>query len=178
MNHIMIDIETMDTEASALVLSIGAVMFNPAGGDMIDNYYADIDWINESLGRTISPATVHWWLQQSGEARGRLTDPHSSKSKLGAALGRLTQWMGPNPVVWGNGPCFDISIMEHAYKSCGMIHPWRHSDVRCVRTIKKLVASEALIGVEREGIHHDALADAIYQARLVSAVYGILGVSE
>ena len=67
-NDIMLDIETLDTSPSAIVLSIGAVKFNSVG--LGDTFYVRLDSDPQlALGRTQSEATLTWWAGQSDAAR-------------------------------------------------------------------------------------------------------------
>ena len=64
--------------------------------------------------------------------------------------------------VWGNGATFDNVILSNAYKAAGMEQPWKFWDDRCYRTVKGLLPD---IKIERLGTHHNAVYDAMSQAR-------------
>ena len=71
MNHIMVDIETLDTVQSAVVLSIGAVAFDPHTKELGEKFYVEFTTdlqAQQRLGRTISADTVTWWMQQGAAA--------------------------------------------------------------------------------------------------------------
>jgi Mesyanzhinovviridae exonuclease len=83
-NHVMLDLETLGTEAGCVVVAIGAVAFDPMGAyvhppDMTnlqsDEFYAVID-IQSCLdaGLRINGNTLYWWLQQSPDARRHVTE--------------------------------------------------------------------------------------------------------
>lgn len=169
MQDVMIDIETLDTRPSAVVLSIGAVRFDVATrgalGEKI-HLYIDID---DSVrhGRTISGSTFQWWLGQPAAARERIltADP----LKLPIAMGELAQFIGPKDRVWGNGAAFDNVILADCFRSAGMDAPWRFWNDYCYRTVKNLY--KHVPKPEFVGVKHDALDDAINQAWHLQHIY-------
>ena len=64
--------------------------------------------------------------------------------------------------VWGNGAAFDNVILAAAYSRQRMQCPWRRPNDRCYRTLKALHPE---IEFERVGEHHNAIDDAVSQAR-------------
>lgn len=158
--HTMIDIETMGTEESAIITSIGACTFSFKENKIISKFYDRVEWKHGQQGRAPDLSTLHWWLQQSPEAQKECI---ANGKPLRKVLEEFKDWLPKKPMVWGNGPCFDISILEHAFKTLDMGVPWKYHAVRCHRTIKMLATGIAPDPV-REGTHHNALDDSIYQA--------------
>jgi hypothetical protein len=61
----MVDIETLDTQISAAIVSIGAVVFDPRGEDYQETFSLTIDEkSNRWHGRTVSDATLEWWAHE------------------------------------------------------------------------------------------------------------------
>lgn len=170
MHHIMLDLETLDTESTAVVTAIGAVFFDPSIRWVGPAYYAVMDdWREQvEIGRTISPETVKWWLKQSDDARKELHSPlfpTSLSDALNGFKGFVSQHgnVDPNKVcVWGNGANFDNVILRSLYKSYGEAAPWAWYNDRCYRTLKSLGSRAPKI--EFQGERHNARADAINQA--------------
>lgn len=112
-----------------------------------------------------------WWLTRSENARQALLE---NPIPLGKALGEFSQFLSPhgasNITIWGKGSDFDNVILANAYRALGLQAPWKYKNNRCVRTILALVP-DACDGVESEGTKHNALDDAIYQARCVSRAW-------
>jgi hypothetical protein len=112
----MIDIETLDTEVSAAIVSIAAITFNPRGDGINEEatFRSTIDQrSNRFHGRTVSDATVAWWAAQSPEAwDATFGGPHT---ELSSALRQFTRWineMRPTCTrVWAKDPDFDINIL-------------------------------------------------------------------
>lgn len=167
---IMIDLETLGTRADAVILSIGAVKFDP-GSERIDAdaFYASISIdSNTDAGRHISESTLLWWFQQSAEARKVFAEP---KVVLGAALDDLATWIDhPDYQVWSNGADFDIPMLAHAYSTHGLNVPWKFYNTNCYRTFKKLPFAKNAVKVVNP-TKHNALADAINQAQQLQEFY-------
>lgn len=179
----MIDIETLDTIESAVVLSIGVVAFNHRyqEGGITKEFYCGIgtkDLRDEQIimGRTVSTDTVQWWKKQSGKAQNVFKN--STHDSVTDALDDLTKFITKShvtdqPNIWGNGPDFDNQIVSSLYRSYGMTPPWKFFQYRCHRTMKMMhghIASPLL----REGAHHNALDDATHQAKtLMKIVYAL-----
>jgi hypothetical protein len=68
-------------------------------------------------------------------------------------------------MVWGNGASFDQPILEACYKAVGRKAPWPYYAAMCYRTIKNLNkdCKEAL--PPNNDSHHNAEADALWQAQ-------------
>ena len=69
---VMIDLETLDTSPTAVVLSLGAVAFDPYTHAHGATFYVEFTNFLEQqtgVGRTISPSTMLWWMQQNATAR-------------------------------------------------------------------------------------------------------------
>lgn len=72
---IMLDLETLDTRPSAVIVSIGAVEFDTNGPNPLREFYRVLQLPPQlSRGRTECPETLAWWSRQS-EAIGRWSTP-------------------------------------------------------------------------------------------------------
>jgi len=173
----MVDIETLDTTATAVVVSIGAVLFDPNKEGPIfpsDTLYEVLRLQPQiDVGRTVSADTLKWWMQQAPEARNvfnvHAVAPVTALSNFGAFC---TNAEG----VWGNGSDFDNAILASAIKSFDL-QGWRYSRNRCFRTLKNLGKTRDFVEPVRKGTHHNALDDAIYQAEYLQAVVKHLGLT-
>lgn len=175
-NHLMIDLETMDTRPTASILSIGAVVFNPVKGTLGNRLHRTV--LLDScldLGLTVSGDTIMWWLRQSDEARAAIAKGNMT---LQFVLQDLAFFIAQNPVhrVWSHGTVFDIAVLEHAFRAAKHKLPWAYNDSRDTRTIFE--AAEVNLNDFREGTAHNALDDAVSQAKAVNAAYRQLGLSQ
>jgi hypothetical protein len=174
--HLMIDIETYDTEITAVILSIGAVVFNPRGETLGDEFHIKLSTASQS-DRTTSDATVAWWMQQDADAREATFG--GKKIPIGIALMAFTNFINRlKPTctrVWAKSPDFDCSILNHACKQQNIRWPFKFWESRCCRTIIDLAYPMGdFPHMEVEGPKHDALADAKRQAKEVQHAYHVL----
>jgi len=172
----MIDIETFDTEVTATILSIGAVVFNPRETNYDSVFHTTIS-AKSQHDRTVSEGTQEWWKIQSPEAQANTFG--GAQISLSLALDNFARWANKlNPTctrIWAKSPDFDCSIMKHACDQHGVIWPFKFWEARCCRTIMELAYPEGdFPHIDMEGPAHDALADAKKQALEVQHAYYIL----
>ncbi|ELG5993231.1 exonuclease [Escherichia coli] len=173
-DHLMIDLETMGKNPDAPIISIGAIFFDPQTGDMGPEFSKTIDL--ETAGGVIDRNTIKWWLKQSREAQSAIM---TDEIPLDDALLQLREFIDENSgeffvQVWGNGANFDNTILRRSYERQGIPCPWRYYNDRDVRTIVELgkaIDFDARTAIPFEGERHNALDDARYQAKYVSAIW-------
>lgn len=170
---VMLDLETLGTVASAVILSMGAVKFNLETGEISDDgFYTSIS-IDSNLdyGRRIQEDTLLWWLKQPAAAQQVF---HEAKVALPEALESFSDWLQTDDHrMWSNGADFDLPMVAHAYHQTQLTVPWKFWNSRCFRTYKNLPGAKN-IQVEALGVKHNALSDAYNQAQLVSAIHSTL----
>ncbi|EHL6353308.1 3'-5' exoribonuclease [Escherichia coli] len=173
-HHLMIDLETMGKNPDAPINTIAGKFFDPATGEMGPEFSKTIDL--ETAGGVIDRDTIKWWLKQSREAQSAiLTD----EIPLDDALLQLREFIDENSgdffvQVWGNGATFDNVILRRSYERQGIPCPWRYTNDRDVRTMVALglvMDFDAITTIPFEGERHNALHDARYQAKYVSAIW-------
>ncbi|HGX8655151.1 3'-5' exoribonuclease [Escherichia coli] len=173
-DHLMIDLETMGKNPDAPIISIGAIFFDPQTGDMGPEFSKTIDL--ETAGGVIDRDTIKWWLKQSREAQSAIM---TDEIPLDDALLQLREFIDENSgeffvQVWGNGANFDNVILRRSYERQGIPCPWRYCNDRDVHTIVELgkaIDFDARTAIPFEGERHNALDDARYQAKYVSAIW-------
>ncbi len=167
---VMIDLETLCVKHTAKVISIGAVEFNVNTGHLGREFYCAVDRHTQAE-RTESQSTLNWWAKQSQEAQDAAFNAPDA-GLLSSALNGLRRFIKPSQVVWGNGSTFDISILEDAYNFAS---PWKFFNVNDVRTVVRMAK---VIGIDRPpmkvGTSHNALDDAIHQAKYTSTMWQAL----
>tara|TARA_R110000868_G_scaffold261331_3_gene519433 strand:+ start:8793 stop:9326 length:534 start_codon:yes stop_codon:yes gene_type:complete len=169
MPHVMIDLETLGTGHDAVILSLGAVKFEPMKpGSDIDSFHVTINPAScLAHGLTVTGDTIMWWLnsERSVARRELLAQPSVD---LWDALDGFATWFGGDSMpVWGNGATFDNVILRTAFEKVGIMCPWAFYHDRCYRTIKGFALH---VDMKREGTHHNALDDAVSQARHLQAI--------
>lgn len=170
--NVMLDLETLGTRPGCKVLSIGAVVFGPAG--LGATFYTEMD-MNAQPGLEADQDTLDWWAKQAPEARDRLFSNTSVKPTLGQGTAEFSKWLNtaaPGALVWGNGADFDNPILAAAYAVQGLKQPWGTWNGRCYRTLKALRPDVKLV---RSGTHHNALDDARSQADHATRILNAMG---
>ena len=166
----MIDIETLSTKTNAVILSIGAVKFDPFTEriDLDDGLDIKIDVDEQiALGRDVQEETLAWWANQPAEIQDAAM---SSENRV--SLEHFTQSLNKMMVgvdqIWCQGPQFDMVIIESLYKQLGKPIAWQYWQIRDSRTLFKVFGDPR--DKNREGAHN-ALIDCVYQAVGIQQIY-------
>lgn len=170
--NVMVDLETLGNGSSAVIVSIGACKFDVLTGISEDTFYTVVHPQScVSTGMEMDASTVVWWMSQSEEARKVFSD--SSAVPIQDALSSFSAWYPQDAALWGNGASFDNTILANAYRLTGQRPPWKFWNDRCYRTLKNMMP---LVQHEREGTHHNALDDAVFQAGHAIKILETLGI--
>ena len=165
MRDLMIDLETMGQRFDAPILSIGAVYFDLSTGNLGKTFISRVDPTDAMNYGKPHGETLKWWMGQGDAAR---KNAMSGTTSVYDAIAALCRFVDRDAVIWGNGPTFDVTILEHAMARTSVKVPWDFWNVNCCRTIKRIAYERGWKMPAREGVHHDALDDAVYQAKWVS----------
>lgn len=185
--HCMVDIETLAAGRDAMVLSIGAVEFDPfTVGELGSRFYTVIDPVSaQQAGLRIDAATIMWWMNQGAEARGAVFGAlPESRVTLASALEAFLAWYRAWRIaaVWANAPTFDLAILRDAFAAIqrqghDVRVPWHYRDERDFRTACRIVLGKEKVTywglpADLAGLpKHHALADAARQAVVVQEIY-------
>ena len=168
----MIDIETIGVAPGATILTIAAQSFDPFGtGYYPRHYYARIS-LESQENRTIDDSTLEWWATQPSVVREEAFNDEG-RVPLDQALDELGKLIWNSKFLWCQGPTFDCTILEHAYKSFGRPLPWQYYRVRDARTVYALYP-----GLGKPAASHHALEDCRRQIDLLQATLKHLDVKE
>ena len=160
MKKLMIDCETLDIGERPVLLSIGAVVFDD--NQIFEYFQIDIDIENsKEYGFTVSQETLDWWNQQDPIAKNMA---FSGKEKIDLALQKLVDFYADNGCdeIWSKGALADIRWINNVLDHFGIEKPWKYYKEFCFRTLLKSVPR---FEIPFAGIQHNALEDAIHQAK-------------
>ncbi len=144
--HFSLDIETLGSVGSPVVLSIGLYHMKDEIEEESDPkrlFIANID-IDSCLevGLTVSGSTLKWWFEQSDEARKALFVPQPRHLKYTIIV--LGEWFRSKIQsstrrkdeikIWSHST-FDIPVLNNACNAVGLKMPWSFKDTRDLRTI-------------------------------------------
>jgi hypothetical protein len=160
MQWVMFDLETLGTTADCVVLTLGAVRFDPRSNHIDKDSLLLKFNVDEQTarGRTISESTMEWWSKQKKEI---VEDAFSDQNRVSVehALEQFRKFVWNNDRIWSQGS-FDVNIMENMFMQFGYPVPWNYWQVRDSRTLFDIVDGE----LDRSK-HHNAVADAVSQAQ-------------
>lgn len=172
----MLDLETLNSTVDAAVVSIGAVKFNK--NEITSKFYQLVDIESSLKYGTTSGATLKWWFSQPSEVIKEAVDPTAVNLRL--TLERFVGFCIKNfnsadnfKYIWGNGAAFDNVILRNAYNKLELQPPWTFRQDMCYRTVKNLYPE---VKLDRSGVHHNALDDAISQANHLIEINKIINI--
>lgn len=165
----MVDIETLDTVETALVLEIGVVKVDFE--DSSREVYRCSPGRQEQLdaGRTISLDTLGFWTQQPEDAR-RLLRNGLTETPVKDCLDEISRFLDDAAEVWAKPPSFDLNILANLnrqFRPAGAGDLWYY---RAPRDLRTLLAVYGDPGVQHNGTVHNALDDADFQMRQLIAI--------
>ena len=177
----MLDLETVATTPDSVVLTFGAIKFDPFGDDALshdgttinmDTFYRRVD--PESFdwpSAEVDEGTIAWWSQQDAGAREEafgVDDRHSIRN----VMRDFYAWTKSDfDSVWANGPLFDIAILETINRKIERSNPWKYWQVKDCRTLYGLVEHQ-----RPNPMFHHALWDCWSQLVAVQSCYRNLGI--
>lgn len=170
---IMIDLETLNTTPDCVVLTIGAVRFDPKGTGIVEKLELrpTIEDQTEIYNRSISEDTLRWWSEQNPAALEEAFSEDGRQS-FKDCMEILYKFCWNRRAVWSNGAPFDLVVMEHAWRQTSDKPnpiPWPFWSMRDTRTLYE-IAGVSL----RDGnfvTSHKAVDDAERQAIVVQQAY-------
>lgn len=182
-SNLIIDLETLGTREGAVVISLGATLFDFENGkNDFDSYIEngfhvkfDVKDQVRNYKRGIEDGTLAWWKEQSAEAR-KILVPSDEDASMLEGLEMFNAWLRAskydfkNSYVWSRGTYFDFPKVESMYDQlnlkCGF-NTWKIRDVRTFIDVLVGVDNgkyEPQNGTPRNFVPHDALHDAAMDA--------------
>jgi hypothetical protein len=176
MADIMLDIETLGTCPDCVVLTLGAVKFDPySKTNMIGGIYCKPDVDDQiAQGRIVREDTMQWWSEQAEEVREEALGMEG-RIPVVQMLQELNRFLVGAGNIWAQGTVFDIGILEHLYRQYGMVPNWQYWQITDSRTLFKLHGDPRVKG--KAGLHN-ALEDCVSQAEAVQQIYADIGLEK
>lgn len=171
---VMLDLETLGTSPDCVILTLGAIKFNPFGdSEPGPGIYLRLD-IEEQLamGRTTLDSTIEWWAKQDPAVREEALGENGHRYKVNELRKELNKFLVGVDHIWAQGPAFDIVILENLYRSKSWPFPWHYWQIRDSRTLFGVHGDPREPGRDQA---HNALMDCYYQAKSVQKIYQKLG---
>lgn len=167
----MVDLETLATSPDAVILTIGAVLFDPYSTRIYDKFYVRVDIDScDKLGMQVNESTIEWWGKQSKEAQDEAFG-EENRLPIEEAIEKFHKFAWNSEAYWSHGSIFDINILETYYRKLNKATPWQFWQIRDTRTVFDLGYDPELPKVTA----HNALEDANAQAIGVQTVMRKIG---
>jgi len=166
---VMLDLETLGTRPNCVVLTLGAVKFNPFRLDMPGpGLYIRPDADEQiASGREVQEETVEWWMQQAEDVREEALGS-DGRVPVANMLKELNRFLVGVDNIWAQGPVFDIAILENLYRQFDISFNWQFWQIRDSRTLFGVHGDPRVKG--KVGLHN-ALEDCVSQAQAVQQIY-------
>ena len=161
----MLDIETLATSPDSVILTFGAIKFDPFDPDreMGPGLYFRINVDEQiNLGRHVDENTVAWWGTQNEQVREEALGEYD-RIRLEDFTKELNKFVVGVNRIWAQGPVFDIVILENLYRQLQKPTPWPYYLIRDSRTLLKALGDTRQAGA----MLHNALADCVSQAEAI-----------
>ena len=172
----MLDLETLGTRPGCVILTLGAVKFDPYSlkepGPGI-YFRVDVDE-QTALGREVQEDTLNWWISQADDIREEALG-ETERVSLDTLYRDLNRFLVGANNIWAQGPLFDFAILENLYRQMGWPTPWQYWQIRDSRTLFGVHGDPRVKG--KAGLHN-ALEDCVSQATAVQQVYNKLGIEK
>lgn len=168
--HAMIDIETLGTEPDAVILSVGAVKFDPYNS--IEPHTKQL-WrptvdVQTEDGRSVLESTLEWWAKQPQHIQDEAFSDED-RIPLSDFAAQLNKYLVGCDKIWCQGPQFDMVILENLFTQFKYHKGWAFWQIMDCRTVFNMMPSDPRKAIQQN--LHSADADAYYQAVCVQQSY-------
>jgi hypothetical protein len=174
---VMLDLETLSTRPESVILTIGAVKFDPYS-DFVDTdhglyYRVNVDE-QLAMDRHVLDSTIEWWANQDAEVREEALGEQDRVSLEEMTRG-LNRFLVGVENIWCQGPAFDVVILENLYRQLVKPTPWQFWQISDSRTLFKAHGDPR---DKNRAAAHNALMDCYYQATAVQQIYRTVGMKK
>lgn len=183
--HVMIDLETLGTTPDSVILTLGAIKFDPwddsstltnAENIKMDCFYQRIDPSSFPESSTIDEGTLKWWASQNEDVRQEAF-AEDNRHPIRTTLTDFYKWLGTFDCVWSNGATFDIVMLEWSYRAHEKAVPWKYWQARDTRTVFGFVKNHRdFMPEQASSMKHHALWDCWVQLVTVQNIIRSLNI--
>ena len=179
-NDIMIDIEALDLTPECVILTIGAVRFDPKGKGVVEKLLLKptIEDQTDVYNRKIDDDTINWWSRQSPTALEEAFS-NNGRTSFRETMEILYKFCWNRNCVWSNGAAYDVVVCESAFRQTLTDYtnpiPWLFYKVRDTRTAYDL--GGVRLADDNHVTKHTAVDDAERQAIVLQRAYRNLGLA-
>lgn len=185
MKRVMIDLECLSLRSDAAIVAIGVAISDdqhPNVPPQGQGWFIDP---NLSIGH-IDSSTQDWWASQD-ETVKRLVlngtlNPVEALSGLCSFLtnadcaGGTDKAPREDVIVYGDPAMYDLPVLDHLFRQCGIVKPWGYRQQEDARTLRKIVEREwkiPFVASDNQMPHHP-VHDAITQLKDLNRLLAIV----
>lgn len=187
--HLNLDLETLDTRPTSVILSLGCSLFAFEESDKTFDHYIETGFYvklnaTEQIrsGRTTSKDTINWWKTQGEEAKSVLF-PQKTDKTLQEGLMLLVDYLNNSrynfkkSYCWCRGSSFDWPIVDNAFEQHSIKLPYNGWKIRDTKTAIDIMAGtdngayNLKNGTPREFIKHNSLHDCVLDILRLKELY-------
>lgn len=191
---IIIDLETLGTEAGCTVFQIAASEFDITTGELVGEPFdcvLDFSRLPIIIG---SGSTLKFWLSSTHNQnilQNLIKRGFSSEQEMWTSFGKWlsskrseVSYKNPDLCLWGNGISFDLVKVKEGLgieQYNKLVSFWNERDARTLVDMycrKSNCSPWDLKEQYKNGAQHDAMADIIWEAKYLSAAFNGLNVRE
>lgn len=166
--HVMVDIETLDTAPTSIILSVGAVRFDPYSN--VPPTYKTL-WrpsVDDQSDRTYSESTMEFWAKQDEHIQ-KSTFTDDNRIPVQDFFKQFNKYLVGADKIWCQGPQFDMVIIEDLYAEHKHHKGWAFWQIMDCRTIFNMMPRDPRKDIQQD--LHSADDDAYWQAVSVQKTY-------
>lgn len=157
--HLMVDLETLDTKTTATILTMGMVKFDPFSNSQMKELYLRVDIDSQDkLGCSVSDDSIAWWKKQDVSIMNEAFNPRD-RIPIHEVINQFHSFAWNCDAFWSHGATFDLMILQNIYDKLGRAYPWDFWKMRDTRTLFDLAEPDM-----PQDAKHNALEDAKRQA--------------
>lgn len=180
-NHVMVDLETLGIQHNSVILTLGAIRFNPwenYSPDLeniinCDCFYRRIDTSSfDAFNHSIDQRTLEWWNRQNADVQAEVF-AEDDRHPITEVLADFRRWAGEPDTAWANGICFDVTIIDYFSRETKQAEPWRWQIIRDARTVYSLCPNIKRVKYDDA---HNAMVDCYAQSIQLQQCFKQLGV--
>lgn len=173
---VMLDLETLSTTHDSVVLTLGAVKFDPFTlQEPFEDLYMRLNADDQiEKGRDVSESTMTWWTKQPEDVQEEALGSHD-RHEVVDVLNALNKFLVGANKIWCQGPHFDITILESLYKQYGINTNWQYYQVMDSRTIFGVHGDPR---DKNRASLHNAVEDCRSQAKGVQKLFKQIGITK
>lgn len=177
MNHIMIDLVTLNEKTTSPICAVEAILFDPETGELGDSVYIPVDIrSNEELKGKIAISDAFNWMQLDSERRAALIAASATEDdalrELAVFISGYRPSLSTPYYLWFKDAQKKKATLDYAFYRNDIHTPHQPAThLCCMRPLLELAAATGYMPHPRRNDEIYTLTDAVYQAEQVCNIW-------